>query len=184
MRDRVIGPVEINTAGFKGDKATQPFHGTADLAVCCHFLDHYRFWKAHYDLDLQPGDVGENICLENIFESEVCIGDIYQVGTTRLQVSSPRSPCATQARHVGRPDWVKLTIKELRTGFYMRVIEPGTTQAGDEFKLLEHMNPKGTIHALNHCNYQKLDPDLAQQFSEMPELSAYWKNLFAEKLAK
>lgn len=109
-RDLVHGPITLEIRGLDGDKATQPYHGTPEIAVCCHFLDHYRFWNAHYGLDLQPGNVGENWSLEHIAEEDICIGDIYRVGTALVQVSAPRTPCENQARRIGRTDWVKLTL--------------------------------------------------------------------------
>jgi MOSC domain-containing protein YiiM len=182
LRDRAEGPAEITLDGFKGDKSAHPYHGGSDQAVCCHFIDHYHFWNSSYGLSLQPGGVGENLCLEHIREAELCIGDIYQAGTARLQVSAPRAPCSTQARRVGRSDWVKLTIQELRTGIYMRVIEPGTTQAGDPFQLIERVHEKGSIQALNRCHYHEFDPDTALMFAEMRELSADWRAKFAGRL--
>jgi MOSC domain-containing protein YiiM len=133
-------------------------------------------------MNLQPGNVGENWTLENIVEAEVCIGDIYAVGTALVQISAPRTPCQTQARRVGRADWVKLTLQELRTGIYMRVLEPGTTQAGDAFRLKERLNPDGTITALNRCYYQVFDPELAHKFTVMPGLMSWWQQRFAERL--
>jgi len=181
-RDQVTGPVELEIRGFKGDKATQAYHGTLDQAVCCHFLEHYNFWQEQYGLDLGPGDVGENLTLASIHEADVCIGDIYQLGTARVQISAPRSPCSTQARHVRRADWVKLTLKELRTGIYMRVLEPGTLQAGDAFALVERPNPEGTILAFNRCYYQAFDQQTAAMFAEMGALNEEWREEFNKKL--
>ncbi|MEZ4664890.1 MAG: MOSC domain-containing protein [Caldilineaceae bacterium] len=183
-REQVHGPVMLETRGLVGDKATQPYHGTPELAVCCHFLDHYRFWNAHYDMNLQAGNVGENWALENIREDEVCIGDIYRVGAALVQVSAPRSPCETQARRIGRPDWVKLTLQELRTGIYLRVLEPGMVQAGDAWRLVERLNPGKTPPMLNRCWYHEFDAELAQEFAAMPGLMQWWQQRFAEKLER
>lgn len=181
-RDPVRGPIRLEQRGLVGDKATQPYHGTLETAVCCHFLDHYRFWQERYGIALQPGNVGENWALEKITEAEVCIGDIYGAGTAVVQVSAPRSPCANQARRVGRADWVKLTLQELRTGIYLRVVEPGMVQAGDAFRLVERLNPGKTIPLLNHCWYHTFEPALAEEFTTMPGLMPWWQQRFAEKL--
>jgi MOSC domain-containing protein YiiM len=183
-RDKVDGPVQLEMRGFVGDKATQPFHGTPDLAVCGHLLDHYRFWNEHYGMNLQPGGVGENLTLENITEDEICIGDVVNIGTAVLQISAPRLPCQTQARRVGRRGWVKLTLKELRPGIYLRVLEPGTLQAGDEFRLLERPNPQATMTAFNRCYHHEFDPELAHQCTTMPGLMPWWQKRFAQKLVE
>ncbi|MEZ4870016.1 MAG: MOSC domain-containing protein [Caldilineaceae bacterium] len=181
-RNLVDGPILLEARGLVGDKATQPYHGTPELAVCCHFLDHYRFWNERYPMQLQPGNVGENWTLENISEEEICIGDIYCVGAALVQVSAPRSPCENQARRIGRADWVKLTLQELRTGIYLRVLEPGVVQAGDIFELTERLNPGKTIPQLNHCWYHVFDTNLAQEFTTMPGLMRWWQQRFAERL--
>lgn len=181
-RDRVEGPVQLELRGFVGDEATQPYHGTPDLAVCVHLLDHYQFWNAQYNLNLQPGGVGENLVLEGITEEQICIGDIVEVGTAVLQVSAPRTPCQTQARRVGRRDWVKLTLQELRPGIYLRVLEPGTLQAGDEFRLHQRLNTQATMTAINRCYHHQLDRELAHQCVTMPGLMPWWQERFAQKL--
>ncbi|MCI0393919.1 MAG: MOSC domain-containing protein [Chloroflexi bacterium] len=181
-RSLVDGPVALELHGLVGDRATQPYHGTADLAVCCHFLDHYRFWNEQYGMALQPGGVGENWTLENGTEETVCIGDVYRVGTGLVQVSGPRTPCETQARRVGRADWVKLTLQEGRTGIYLRVLEPGMVQAGDALHLVERPNPEGTIAALLRCYFHDFDRELAGRFAMMPGLMVGWQRRFAERM--
>ena len=181
-RDLATGPVELAIRGLAGDKVTYRYHGSPDAAVCGHLLDHYHFWNTEYGMNLQAGDVGENFTLENITEDDICIGDIYRVGTAQVQISSPRIPCENQARRIGRSDWIKLTLQALRPGFYLRVLESGVVQAGDEFKLEERLNPGSSLTLFNRCWYHEFDPALAEKFTTMPGLSAWWQKRFAKKL--
>ncbi|MGQ0601031.1 MAG: MOSC domain-containing protein [Anaerolineales bacterium] len=183
-RDRVNGPVALELRGLAGDQAAQPYHHSTETAVCAHFLDHYRFWNDHYGLSLGPGNVGENWTLENLSEDEICTGDIYRVGTALVQVSAARTPCANQARRIGRADWVEVTLKEIRTGIYLRALEPGVMQSGDELRLVERLNPGATITALNRCYYHEFDPVLAQRCTTMPGLMEWWQRRFKDKLAR
>jgi MOSC domain-containing protein YiiM len=183
-RDRVRGPVLLQREGLVGDRVAQPYHGGPDAALCVHSLDHYRFWHSHYGLDLQPGSVGENFTLDGISEDQICVGDIIRVGSGLVQVSGPRVPCANQARRVGRSDWVKLTIRENRTGFYLRVLEPGTVEAGDVWDLQERLNPDGSIPAINRCTYLHLDPIYASHIREMSGIAEWWREQMIEKLEK
>jgi MOSC domain-containing protein YiiM len=75
-----------------------------------------------------------------------------------------------------------LTLKELRPGFYLRVLEPGVVQAGDGFKLEERLNPGSSLTAFNRCWYHDFDPVLAERFTTMPGLSEWWQKRFAKKL--
>jgi MOSC domain-containing protein YiiM len=183
-RNRVEGAAQLEIRGFVGDQATQPYHGSPDLAVCLHSQTHYDFWNAALQMDLQPGGVGENLTLDIWDDSSLCVGDKLLIGDALIQISAPRSPCENQARYIGRPDWVKRTLEELRTGIYARVLAPGIVQAGDQVTLAERLNPGLTIHALNNCWYHNFDAALAERFIAAEGLMAWWQQRFREKAAE
>jgi MOSC domain-containing protein YiiM len=130
---------------------------------------------------LQPGAVGENLTLDELDDSNVCVGDTYQAGTARLQISTPRSPCENQARHIGRPDWVRLTLQELRTGFYARVLTPGALQAGDRMILEKWVNHGLTVLELNRCYYHSFQIGVARWYMAAEGLMDWWKKRLWEK---
>ena len=183
-RKPVFGTVPVTTSGLLGDKVAQPYHGSPGAAVCVHLLDHYRFWESHDNVPLAPGSVGENFTLDGITEDSVCAGDVVRVGSACFQVSGPRVPCANLARHLGRPDWVKRTIEENRTGFYLRVLEAGAVSAGDRWRLEARPNPEATIPALNRCMYLEFDPEFARRSQQMTGLADWWKRQLFEKLSR
>ena len=182
LRERMEGPVAISLGGLAGDKVAQPYHGGPGAAICVHLADHYAFWNQRLLLGLQVGDVGENITLQNITEDQVCVGDCVRLGTALVQVSGPRVPCANLARRVGRSDWVKLTILENRTGFYLRVLEPGVVQSGEPWSLQERLNWTGSIPAINRCMYLDFDPGFAHSMLDMPGLEQWWEEQARQKL--
>eukprot|EP01052_Picozoa_sp_SAG31_P060294 SAG31_NODE_19487_length_600_cov_1.111776_1_plen_79_part_00 len=48
---------------------------------------------------------GENLYLEGVEQGALCVGDVIKVGSTTLQVSSPRRPCSKwNLIHGSRPD--------------------------------------------------------------------------------
>jgi MOSC domain-containing protein YiiM len=180
-RDRVTEPVQLEIRGFVGDQATQSYHGSPELAVCIHAQHHYDFWNATLQMHLQPGAVGENITFDAWDDSNVCVGDVLCIGTACIQISAPRSPCENQARFVGRPDWVKRTIQELRTGMYARVLEAGILQAGDRVILEARPNPGLTIRDLNACFYYRYDAAVAERFIAAEGLMEWWKQRLRDK---
>ena len=133
-------------------------------------------------MNLKAGDVGENLTLDDITEDQVCVGDRVRLGTAVVQVSGPRVPCANLARKIGRPDWVKLTIRENRTGFYLRILKPGTLQAADPWIIEERVNPDGSIPAINRCMYLEFDTCYANRMLEMPGLESWWKDQAYQKI--
>ena len=182
-KQRCEHPVEVTTAGITGDKATKRFHGGPDAALCIHLADHYAFWRAHHGIDLLPGAVGENLTVSGITEDDIFVGDTVRLGTVLAEVSGPRVPCVNQARFVGRPNWVKLTLRENRTGFYMRVLERGTLQPGTAWQLTDRCNGNASIPSINRCMYHVLDPSLAERMLTMPGLADWWRQQAREKLS-
>ena len=180
-RDRVNEPAHLEIGGFVGDQATQSYHGSPELAICIHAQNHYDFWNSSLQMNLHPGAVGENITFDTWDDSNVCVGDVLRIGTACIQISAPRSPCENQARFVGRPDWVKRTIQELRTGMYARVLTPGTLQTGDPITLQERPNPDLTIRELNACFYHTYNTALADRFIAAEGLMEWWKQRLRDK---
>ena len=181
-RDPLLGPAPVETRGLVGDKATQPYHGGLEAAVCFHALAHYRFWNEHYGLSLAPGGVGENLTTDGADENQVCVGDILRIGSVQLQINSPRTPCATQARRVGRADWIELTLETLRTGMYANVLAPGSLQIGDELVLIARPNPGLTMRDLLHCYFHEFAPAVAQRLARAEGLTSAWKGRFTKQL--
>jgi MOSC domain-containing protein YiiM len=189
-RTPVVGPVELHARGLAGDQvADTVHHGSRDQAVCCHPIVHYHYWNKFYALDipqkmLGPGSVGENWTLTNASEEEVCVGDIFSVGSARVQVSGPRIPCSKQERKVKLPGFHHYTLATLRTGFYLRVLVPGSVQAGVELALEERLHPELTLHRINVCGLHTFDSIFARQILDIPELSAGWKKVLFRKFEK
>ncbi len=190
FRQSFAGPVQLEQRGLAGDQvADTRNHGSLNQAVCCHPLDHYAYWNAAFGLDtperqLGPGSVGENWTLSGATEGDICVGDIYRVGSARVQVTAPRYPCMKQERKVGLPGFLNRTKETMRTGFYLRVLTPGTVQAGDELKLEERMYPEQTIYHLNACVHQTFDPAFAERSLAVPELAEGWKRIIQMKRNK
>lgn len=190
FRQPANGPVKLHRRGLVGDQvADTKNHGRPDQAVCCHPLDHYSYWNDLYerkspDSMLVPGGVGENWTLSGVTERDVSVGDIFKVGSAKVQVSGPRYPCTKQERKLKLPGFYRRTIETLRTGFYLRVLTPGTVEAGDAWTLEERPHPDLTVHGINVCGHRTFDPDFAKQALDVPELASNWKRILESKLDK
>jgi len=184
FRDRVKGPIAVASGGLAGDRVTQPYHGGPGAAVCVHPSAHYEFWNRTLGMRLAAGSVGENLTLRGLADDDVFAGDIVRVGTVLLEVSGPRIPCANQARRVGRTDWIRQTIRENRTGFYLRVLEPGILQEGDPWRLQERPNEDASIAAINRCAYLAFDETYARRILAMRGLESWWKEQMQEQLSR
>jgi MOSC domain-containing protein YiiM len=186
FRTPVEGRVVLTLAGHEGDRvADRKHHGSPDQAVCCQPLEHYDFWNAQYPgAQLGPAAVGENWTIDGGNEQTVCVGDVYRVGTARVQVSAPRGPCSKQERKVRLPGFLARTRETQRTGWYLRVLTPGEAGAGDE--LIFESRPAGpyTIAALNENWHGEFDPIFARELLLSPELAEGWKDMLRHRLAQ
>jgi MOSC domain-containing protein YiiM len=84
-----------------------------------------------------PGSLGENLSTHGWTEDNVHIGDVFRIGTVRLQVSQPRSPCWKINHKFGVDDLSRHISATGITGWYYRVLASGSIAAGDPFERIE-----------------------------------------------
>jgi MOSC domain-containing protein YiiM len=176
----VSGSVHLRQTGFVGDGvADLKHHGGLDKAVCAYGTNHYPYWESILRIVLPPAPFGENLSLSNLNEAEVCIGDIFQVGTSVVQISQPRQPCATLALRYGRSDMVKLIVDSGRTGCYFRVLEQGSVRSGDAVILRQRDHHGISVSFANriyHCDRRNRE-GIAKVLA-VAALSESWRESF------
>lgn len=186
----VCDSIEVSATGLAGDaQGDTRHHGGPEKAVHHYPRDHYADWiENHPDMALRlqsPGAFGENISLTGLREDNVCIGDIWRLGTACVQVSQGRQPCWKLNVRFNRPDMARLVQKSGRTGWYYRVLEPGAVGAGDRLSLVERPLPDWPLTRLHRILYVTPDDwDALEQMAELEPLSSSWRKLAATRLAK
>ena len=124
-------PVEVTPEGVTGDAVcNRRSHGGPDQAVYAYGGKDYAFWAQHFR-ELVPGSFGENLTIEHLASAEFNVGDRFHIGTTVLEVTAPRIPCATLAARMDDKQFPLMFRKAERPGLYFRVIEAGKIQPGD-----------------------------------------------------
>ncbi len=185
-RTAVTGPVVLGLRGLEGDKvADTKHHGSKDQAICVHPLAHYTHWSGVYGITLAPGAVGENWTLtgSEADETLVCIGDIYTVGTARVQVSQPRFPCSKQERKLGIKGFLKAVMATGKSGWYLRVLTPGVVEVGDRLERESRPDHGVTVADANQGLLGKeVNVVLIEHLLEIPELAAVWKRGLRRRL--
>jgi MOSC domain-containing protein YiiM len=137
----VAEPVQVRKLGLFADVQTdRKNHGGEDKALYAYAQEDADFWASELGRDLTPGWFGENLRVSGIDVSNARVGERWRIGdTVEVEVTMPRSPCATFARWVGGADergWVKRFGAEGRLGAYLRVIRTGTIKSGDTMQVL------------------------------------------------
>ena len=139
--------VELKKLGLNGDEQCNlSVHGGQDRAVYMMPSEHYAFWQArraekNLEAELPWGFLGENLVIEGLYETEVRIGDEFEIGEVRLRVTDPREPCHKFAIRMGYGAAPKQMIQQGNCGWYLRVVQAGQIQAGTA--LIHFVNPQG-----------------------------------------
>ena len=177
FKDPVSGKVALSWEGLDGDgQADLVNHGGVDKAVLVYSDDHSERWRRElFPEGLPPGAFGENFTVQGLTEANVCLGDVFQVGSARVQVSQPRQPCWKQSRRYGMNDLVVRIVRTGRTGWYLRVLTEGLVEAGDVMTLLERPHPEWTIERANQVmNVAKTNRELSLELADCPALAQSW----------
>jgi len=181
-KEPVQGPLNLTKLGFEGDGvADHQHHGGLDKAVCVYSVDHYPYWEKILGIKLTHAAFGENLSVSNLLEDDVCIGDIFQLGTSTVQISQPRQPCRTLAARYGRSDLIKLVIDSGFTGLYFKVLKDGVVEIRDRLILQERDSHNITISFANNIlHHDRKNIDGIDKVLAVPALSESWQKSFQE----
>ena len=178
FKTTVCGPVWLGKLNLAGDaQADLSVHGGIHKAVNVYPSEHYSYWRHDIHLqDMPYGAFGENFTTYGLLEEEVCIGDMFGIGETVVQVSQPRQPCWKLERRWGIKDFV-IRIKETgRIGWYFRVLKEGYIEAGNDLTLEERPFPQWTVATANAIMLnRKVDAESAQKLAQCPALAPRWQ---------
>ena len=130
-------PIKLKKNGVDGDAVMDlRHHGGLDKACYLYSADHYAYWKEKFpDLYWTWGMFGENLTVGGLKETEIKIGDTFEVGSAVIQVSEPRRPCSILGIRFGTQEMVKLFNNSSFPGIYVRILEEGEVKMGDKLKL-------------------------------------------------
>lgn len=187
FKQPVSGPVAVAQTNLAGDcQADLENHGGPDKAACVYSLDHYEAWRNELGLDIHAGgSFGENLSVANLTESDVCIGDVWKIGSALFQLSQPRQPCWKLARRWKVKDLALRVQQSGRTGWYFRVLSEGTIEAGQELILCERPCPEWSVARANQIMHtDQEDLDAAAALAELPLLSKSWRKTLRKRVLR
>ena len=184
----VSGRRLLRSLNLDGDgQADLQGHGGIHKAVYVYSTENYQFWANELGRSdfAAAGQFGENFTVAGMPDDVICIGDVFRTGTATVEVTQPRVPCFKLGILLGIPDFHKRFAEACRTGFYLRVVEPGEIGSGDEFKRIGQADIRMTVRDMMHLLY--FEPDNiegAENALDIEALSPGWRQSFVERLEK
>ncbi len=186
FKEPVAGPVFLRRLNLDGDgQADLRVHGGADKAVYAYPFEHYAFWAGELGRhDFSHGQFGENFTVIGLLEDAVCIGDEFQIGEARVQVTQPRSPCFKLGIRMGDDQFVARFAVANRTGFYLRVLQEGRVAAGDAIERVAHDAGSLSVRDVFRLRNDRGTRAEYERAARLPALSPSWRAVFEQRLAE
>jgi MOSC domain-containing protein YiiM len=144
----IAGPVRVHTLGVAGDQVSDTrHHGGIDRAIYAFAREDLDWWAGQLGKSISDGQFGENLTTVGIDVNNALMGERWRIGTVLVEIAEVRIPCNDFKSWMGQSGydakaWVKRFTAVGRPGPYLKVVEEGTLQAGDELTI-EHRPPHG-----------------------------------------
>jgi MOSC domain-containing protein YiiM len=171
------GAVAVSAAGLDGDEvADRIHHGGPNRALHVFATEHYDVFSARLDEPVPRPWVGENLTLRGYPDDTARIGDTLRIGTALMQVTMPTERCGHPGALTGIQNLRQWMIDDLRSGFYLRVLEIGRVGPGDSVEVVERGDPQWTVSALSAVMYRTIDdPGRLALVEQIPLLAPEYK---------
>ncbi|WP_419773736.1 MOSC domain-containing protein [Halarcobacter sp.] len=183
-------PVEkayLTKTGFLEDEqADLKHHGGENKALFLFASSTYekinKQCNTNYKID-EVSHFGENIVLSNISEEEICIGDVYKIGESIIQITQPRQPCWKLSANTNKKEMTKFVFNSGLTGWYAKVLKEGVITKHDKFEFKQRVEEDLTISVLNKLIVNpSIDIDLAKKAVESKYLGKAFQNSLNKRL--
>ncbi|MBQ1033506.1 MOSC domain-containing protein [Micromonospora parva] len=180
---RSVGsPVLFRVDGVVGDFiGERAHHGGEDQAVYAYAEEDAAWWATELGRGIGPGGFGENLTTYAVDLTGAVIGEQWQVGSAVLQVTKPRTPCATFAGFWGVPDLIKRFTVRALPGAYLRVLREGEVGPGDPVDVVDRPAHGVTIGEVFRAT--TLEPELLPRLLEAPDLPESIRDKVRRRLA-
>jgi len=180
----VADEIRLDRVNLEGDGQADPeVHGGLDKAVYAYPSEHLAPWSAELGEPLAPAAFGENLTTAGWTEDDVRIGDVWEWGDAVLEVCQPRWPCYKLVMYRGRGDIQRRMHANGRTGWYLRVLEPGRVPVAGPVRVQRHPALASVRLAHDAASPNGGVPDdVIAALLALPALADEWKMALAQRL--
>lgn len=180
-KEAVQGRQMVRRLNIDGDKQGDLIgHGGEQRAVFVYQIESYHYWEHQLNRnDFVFGQFGDNFTIEGLSDEEVCIGDRYQIGNALFEVTQPRVTCYRIGIRMNEPQMPALLVAHRRPGFYLRVLQEGEVEAGNEILKVADGPERMTITEIDAMLYlNEYSRDQLERALRISALSPGWRTSF------
>ena len=178
IRKRAVdGPVAVRTLGLDGDQvADTRHHGGVFQAVYAFAEEDLARWAERLGSPVGPGLFGENLTTSGLDVNDAVLGERWRIGTAVVSPVDVRIPCNVfknwlGLNHLDNQAWVKRFTEDARPGPYLRVLEEGHLQVGDEIVVEDRPEHGVTVSTMFRA--MTTEPDLLPLLIDVPGLAGH-----------
>jgi MOSC domain-containing protein YiiM len=190
IRKRPVPPTTVlwvSALNLAGDaQADLSVHGGPDKAVYAYPSEHLEPWAEELGEELGDAPFGENLSTIGALERDVRVGDVWRWGSALLQVTQPRWPCFKLNLYRDRADIQVRLRASGRTGWYLRVLEPGEVPAAGPIRLADQDHAGVSILDAHLAMSDRflLDVHRVRAVSDHPALADQWRAPLLRRLQR
>lgn len=166
--------VVVTSTGLVGDgQGDLVAHGGPDKAVYAYPVEHLPPWTDEHrpTVPYGPGTFGENLSVSGLLETDVMIGDCWAWGEVVLQVCQPRYPCFKLGMKLNRPSAVREMVANLRTGWYLRVLQAGNAPVSGSITVVSLGQQRITVQDAHLARLPAANRELREKVIAEPALA-------------
>jgi MOSC domain-containing protein YiiM len=180
----VAGPVAVRGVNLAGDdQADRRVHGGDDKAVYAYAAEDYAWWNAQVDVPIDAATFGENLTTEGVDLVAAGVGEQWRIGSVALEIRQPRLPCFKLGIRMGDAAFVDRFEDAGRYGAYLRIVEEGSLQSGDEIVRVRRASHDLCLADLGRA-HREPTPELLQRVIVNRDVPATWRSSAERTLAR
>jgi MOSC domain-containing protein YiiM len=178
------GRVAVAGINLAGDaQADRRVHGGPDKAVYAYALEDYEWWARDVGAPVEPATFGENLTVRGIDLAGAVVGEVWSVGSARLQIAQPRMPCFKLGIRMGDAGFVERFERARRHGAYLRIMVEGDVGAGDDIELVSRPAHGLTVASIADV-FASHEPGALRRLADTDDVPASWREWAERQLER
>ena len=180
----VANRVVVSGVNLAGDaQADRRVHGGPDKAVYAYALEDYQWWGRELGAPVDPATFGENLTVSGIDLGGAVVGEVWSVGSARLQIAQPRMPCFKLGIRMGDAGFVERFERAHRQGAYLRIAAEGDVGAGDDIELVSRPSHGLTVASIAEI-FESHEPQDLRRLADNDDVPANWREWAERQLGR